>query len=248
MVHRYVVAFDASHPAEAAWAWGIERADADGVECAAVSVVDGTSPASGASGSMVQLVGRVPEALAEFVEDDDVLVIGTGKTGFAHGRVFGFTGVRIVALAPCTVVVVPDIDLRFRSGVVLGVDRAETAASSAAIAAREAARHGEPVHVIRSTARDDDASTTGGRALEIAEHVIRAGWPQLAVRARTTSRPASGALLDAAEAASLLVLGPGVPPDRVPGVPGGVAMEVLVNANAPVLVAGWGGPHPSSLT
>lgn len=246
MVRRYVVAFDESHPAQLAWEWARTRADAQGVQCVAVNIIDddrGTGDALRGHGSTeapVHLTGAVPETLAAFAGPDDVLVIGTGKTGFAHGRVFGFTGVRIVALAPCSVVVIPNVDLRFRSGVVLGLDGAETAAESAAMAATEAARRGEAIQVISSGRHGPDDSHRGDDddAVKVAERVIHEGWPQLTVRTRTRSGDTAAVLLDAAQAASLLVIDPGFARvDRRGGVPGDVALDVLFNANAPILIA-----------
>lgn len=246
MVRRYVVAFDESHPAQLAWEWARTRADAEGVQCVAVNIVGddrGTSDTprgNGPTEAPVHLTGDVPETLAAFAGPDDLLVIGTGKTGFAHGRVFGFTGVRIVALAPCPVVVIPNVDLRFRSGVVLGLDGAETAAASAAMAATEAARRGEAVQVI-SSGRHGTTGAQGGEdddAVKVAERVIREGWPQLTVHTRSRSGDTAAALLDAAQAASLLVIDAGyAPTDRRSGVPGDIALDVLFNANAPILIA-----------
>ncbi|GAA4355561.1 universal stress protein [Microbacterium rhizosphaerae] len=241
MVRRYVVAFDDSHPARLAWEWARTRADAEGVQCVAVHVLAddrGTDdrPPGREPSEAVHLTGEVPETLAAFAGPDDVLVIGTGKTGFAHGRVFGFTGVRIVALAPCPVVVIPDVDLRFRSGVVLGVDGAETAAASAAMAATEAARRGEAVQVISSAGRRG-GSDSDDDAVKVAERVIHDGWPQLTVRTRARTADTATALLDAAQAATLLVIDPGLAQsDRRSGGPGDIALDVLFNANAPILI------------
>jgi nucleotide-binding universal stress UspA family protein len=243
MVRRYVVAFDESHPAQLAWEWARTRADVEGVQCVAVHIVGddrGTSDmpqGRGSADAPVHLAGDVPETLAAFAGPDDMLVIGTGKTGFAHGRVFGFTGVRIVALAPCPVVVIPNVDLRFRSGVVLGLDGPETAAESAAMAATEAARRGEAIQAI-SSGRHAHRDSEDDDAAKIAERVIHEGWPQLTVRTRSRSADTAAVLLDAAQAASLLVIDPGLAPaDRWSGDRGDIALEVLFNANAPILVA-----------
>ena len=238
-MRRYVVALDGSSAAQAAWRWARRRAETDGAACVLVHAAGESDHDSGPwPVGTVQLPSRAPEALARFVEPDDLLVIGTGKTGFVHGRLLGFTGVRIVAAAACTVVVVPELDLRFRSGVVVGVDRIETAAETAAVAATEAARRLEPIQVIRASGgevdrRPGDVAT----AAEIAERVIRTGWPQLSVRTRVATRSFSAALLDAAATASLLVLDPGLSyASREGALPGAVALDVLVNATAPVLV------------
>ena len=84
------------------------------------------------------LDGLVPTALAELVTAQDVMVVGTHKTGFLHGRVLGSKSVQIVSTVPCSVAVIPDADLSFRRGVVAGGDHIETAAFVARIAAAEA--------------------------------------------------------------------------------------------------------------
>jgi hypothetical protein len=60
----------------------------------------------------------------------------------------------------------------------------------------------------------------------------------MAVRTRVVSVTPARALLDAARSASLLVIGRGGE-DDAPGagrMPGPVALEILLNANSPVLV------------
>jgi nucleotide-binding universal stress UspA family protein len=185
---------------------------------------------------VVTLAGRVPEALAAFAAPGDVLVLGTGKTGYVHGRVSGFTSVQIAGRAPSAVAIIPDIDLRFRSGVVAAVDEPETAVDIARAAAREAARRGEPVQVLH--ARDPRRSPDGAAAVRLAEEAIRREWPRLTVRTRVAVQPAPDALLDAARSASLLVLGRGAGDagPRDGSQLGRVTLAVLLNANAPVLM------------
>jgi nucleotide-binding universal stress UspA family protein len=60
--------------------------------------------------------------------------------------------------------------------------------------------------------------------------------PSLVIRTRQSTRGAAEALLDAARDKALLVLGPGSQdPDRSPI--GSVLHSVLLNVNAPVIVA-----------
>ena len=56
------------------------------------------------------------------------------------------------------------------------------------------------------------------------------------MRTRVVARPAAEALLDAARNAALLVLGPGNPRDEA-RLTGRVLHDVLINVNAPVLIA-----------
>ena len=73
-----------------------------------------------------------------------LLVIGSDHTGSgSHRR--GARGLRIAAGAHCPVVVVPDIDVSDRTGVVVGVDGSPVSEKAVAFAAAEADRLGEPL-------------------------------------------------------------------------------------------------------
>jgi len=261
---RYLVAVDGSRPAAAALRWAAERADATQDPLVLVHVersdadVPGDDDAallraselladSAASLSArypelkvgVRLLeGSVPAALAAFAEGTDILVIGTGKTGFLHGRVLGSRGVQIAVAAPCTLAVIPDVDLRFRRGVIAGVDRPSTAAATALVAAREADSRGEELLLVQAVPERSARLTTADRAdLALGEAVsaVREHFPDLVLRSRVAARPPAEALLDSSRDKALLVLGPGsAEPDRP--LIGSVLHDVLVNANAPVLV------------
>jgi nucleotide-binding universal stress UspA family protein len=184
------------------------------------------------------LGGSVPSALADFAQSDDLLVIGTGKTGFLHGRVLGSRSLQIALAASCTVAVVPDVDLRFRRGVVAGVDRHATAGAIGRAAAQEAMMRGEELLLVQAT-HDTGSGRTPPRAdlaLDEAAASARTAFPNLVVRTRVTDRPPAEALLDSARDKALLVLGPGsLDPSRSPI--GAVLHDVLLNVNAPVLIS-----------
>lgn len=72
----------------------------------------------------------------------DLLVIGSDHTGAGRRGAHGF---RIAAGAHCPVVVVPDIDLGERRGVVVGLDGSELSEHALRFAAAEADRMGEPL-------------------------------------------------------------------------------------------------------
>lgn len=260
---RYLVGVDGSSAARAALAWAEAHARDAGVDCVVVRVTGddataarGDADGGGAAGAdaaaspgdtvpEVTLVGAMPEALARYAGECDVLVVGTGKTGFIHGRVFGFRSIQIAATASSTVAVVPDLDVRFRSGVVAGIDRRD-GEQVAAVAAAEAARIRQPLQLLQSRPHDppgapvpEPGSDPLARAMAAAERAVRGGWPWLEVRTRVVSRPPAEALLDAARGATLLVVGPG----RGRAAPGRVLHDVLVNANAPVLIPRAVLPH-----
>ncbi|WOF22141.1 universal stress protein [Microbacterium betulae] len=89
--------------------------------------------------------GRPVERLIAASERTALLVIGSEYRGPRSGRSRGPHGVRITAGAHVPVVVVPDVGLGTRSGVVVGVDGSETSEKALAFAAAEADRQGEPL-------------------------------------------------------------------------------------------------------
>lgn len=74
-----------------------------------------------------------------------LLVIGSDYDGPGGRRARGAHGQRIAAGAHCPVVVVPDVDVSDRSGVVVGVDGSPVSEKAVAFAAAEADRLGEPL-------------------------------------------------------------------------------------------------------
>ena len=244
MPGRYVVAVKGPGHAGAAHTWATDHAAAAGAPLLAVHVVGEAAPASAARAAeppprdrdTATLQGPINPALASFVNEDDVLVLGTDKTGFLHSRVLGVRGLQIASVVSSSVAVIPDVDLRFRSGVVAGIDREGTAAGVAYAAAAEAAALSQPLQLIHSSFTG--GSTTGVDArtvLTVARSSVERRWPDLAVRTRMTARPPAEALLDASRNATLLVVGPGRAPVDTPFA--SVVHDVLININAPVLIA-----------
>ncbi len=259
MVKRYVVGIDGSSPSAAALRWATARANRENAPLVLTHVRDAEaglmgedfvreesrrsselmaklSAELGPTGldvSIAILEGLVASALAEFATDLDVVVVGTHKTGFLHGRVLGSRSVQIASTVPGSVAVVPDADLRFRRGVVVGVDHRETAAPVALIAAAEAISGGDDLSIIQ--AELPPGQSRADLPLRLAETSVRDRFPALRVRARVSGRSAAEALLDAARDKRLLVLGPGsTAPSRSPI--GSVIHDVLLNVNAPVLI------------
>lgn len=256
---RYVVGIDGSGPSSAAMAWAATRSRQDGAPLALVHVAEtddgmmgpgfaeaatraGAELLSAAARSLGDeltvtehlLEGPVPWALAQFVTARDVIVVGTHKTGFLHGRVLGSRSVQIAAVAPCSVAVVPEVDLRFRHGVVVGVDRVETAERLGRAAAREALALGQELVVIQAGVSAAGALTAP--ALAAAVSAARGAATRLEIRSRASNRPAAEALLDAARDKAMLVLGPGST-EATRSLIGTVLHDVLLNVNAPVLIA-----------
>jgi nucleotide-binding universal stress UspA family protein len=243
MPARYVLGVGDSDAA-AAGRWAESHARRDGVPMVRVHVGSGiTDETSGLKVGtkemdIVYIAGRAPEALARFVTADDILVIGTGKTGFIHSRIFGSVSLQITAEVPCTVAVIPTIDLRFRRGIVAGVKDDDLMPAIIGAAAGEARARQESIELIHSSfsgvipAVIETRAATAARAAAV-ESMVDAGTT---VRTRSTQRPPAEALLDASRNAALLVVGAGHPRGAGHAL-GAVTHDVLVNIDAPVLVA-----------
>lgn len=254
MSGRYVLGVGGADPAEAAHAWAHAHAALSGATVVRVHVGapesrresrrDREDAASADTASdLVLPSGPIPAALADFLHPDDVLVIGTGKTGFIRSRVFGTLALQIAAQARCSVAVVPQVDLRFRSGVVAGVKDDDLLPAVVRAAVDEAHARTERVQLIHSSFAGIVPAPVpvGSAVLERATSLAIARRPDAAVRARSSARSPAEALLDASRNASLLVIGAGHPsgPGRALG---SVVHDVLVNINAPVLIV-----RPTSL-
>ncbi|MDP9026281.1 MAG: universal stress protein, partial [Actinomycetota bacterium] len=235
MTMRYVVGFDGSGPSEAALAWTIQRAREEPAPIVLVHVAEGDDGSMGRDYENLTarrgaallsqridklrrahpeltveglaLEGSVAWELARAVEPVDLLVVGTHKTGFLHGRALGSRSVQIAAAASSSVAVIPEVDLRFRRGVVAGIDRSDTAAAIAWVAADEAARRSDELQLMEAVS---NTTPVQDRApLAVALVAARHRHPALIIRSRTSTRPAAEALLDASRDKALLVLGPG---------------------------------------
>lgn len=86
--------------------------------------------------------------LVDVSERVDLLVIGSDVADGASGGVRGPRGVRIAAAAHCPVVVVPDVSMGGRSGVVVGVDGSATSEKAIEFAAAEADRLGDALTAV----------------------------------------------------------------------------------------------------
>lgn len=245
MPARYVLAVGGSDTdaAASAEAWAVSHASLSRVPLVRVHVGRADVVAARrqhadrtAAQDSVLLTGRVPDALARFVGADDILVIGTGKTGFIRSRVFGTLSLQIAAAVTCTVAVVPEVDLRFRSGVVAGVKDDDLVPAIVLAAADEACARREPLQLIQSSFAGlvPVPVATRGSVLDRAASAARANGVTR-VRTHGTARPPAEALLDASRNASLLVIGAGHPRGAGHAF-GSVTHDVLVNINAPVLI------------
>jgi len=99
--------------------------------------------ARGVSADAVVTRGKPVDLLVQASGSADLLVIGSDYRGPDSRTRRGPHGVRITAAAHCPVIVVPDIDLAGRTGIVVGVDGSDLSEAAVAFAAAEADRVGE---------------------------------------------------------------------------------------------------------
>jgi nucleotide-binding universal stress UspA family protein len=254
---RSIVGYDGTAPSRAALAWAIERgdpvviahvADADAglvgddyrreVERTAASLLehaldDVAARHPGTDVQGVLLDGPVAWALVQLAGPDDTLVIGTHKTGFLHGRVLGSRSVEVAMLAACDVMVVPPLDMRFRTGVVAGIADDASLRDVVETAAGLAAGRGEELLLLHSTGERDPVRERP--LVADAQALAREVAGSIVIRTRASNRATAELLLDAARDRALLVLGSGSG-DRARSPIGSVLHDVLLNLTAPVLI------------
>lgn len=278
MSTRYFIGVDGSGPSRAAVRWGLQRAAEDGSPVVLVHVVDDEwglvghdyaedaerqadalldeeTADAGAIAAGVEITTRILHGspwweLAALPAADDLLIIGTHKTGFLRGRVLGSRSVQVASAAQCSVAIVPDAALEARRGVVVGVDRFHGSIPAVTRGAREALRLGQELLLVyapstlrrRKGAEDLDANTEAAqKVLVTAAAAASAAAPGVTVHRRLVRHAPAEALLDASYDASLLVLGVSHPREGAQSLIGSVTHDVLMNINVPVLIARSGG-------
>jgi nucleotide-binding universal stress UspA family protein len=261
---RWAVGYDGSAASVTALGWAVARAVRAGGEVQLVGVVDDDSGAMGAAyaeqsahelGALLSaaaarvasahpglavttrlVTGAVAPALAAAAQADDVLVVGSDKTGYARGRLYGVRSVQLASLVPGPLVVVPSADLRLRDGVVVALDGTATSDALARAGAEEASQAGCRVSLVHAVPQDGgaDARHRGDAVLHRALDVAHAVDPGLEVTRHLTSRRPAEAILNLARDRALLVIGRSRRTPS-PGI-GGTLHEVLINANVPVMI------------
>lgn len=256
---RYVVGFDGSQASTMALRWATQRAYAGSHEVVLFGVAgergDRTAPSEldlarklgrradelrhGSAELAVSTrvaKGDVAAVLAQAVSPGDVLVVGSDKTGYAQGRVHGFRSLELAASAIGNLVIVPAVDLRMRSGVVVGVDDTPGALELVRIGAREAANRRSLLLLVHAVPPGGVAPDRG-RPDEVLDRARLIAWAEeagISVTEHLVQRRPADALLNLSRDRALLVIGR----SRQPGPLGvGPALhEVLINVNAPTVV------------
>ena len=260
-----VVGFDGSAAGLAALRWAVARAERAGSAVRVTGVVDDEARAMGSAYSAAcrqqlaelltstrtrlgstnpglqvttdLVVGRVASALAAAARPDDLLVIGSDKTGYAHGRVYGARSIQLAATAAATVAIVPAVELRLRQGVVVALADREGSDALAVIGAREAMAQGSDLVLVHAMPAGSDAgrrASADAVLASAAEAAMREGCAQVTVKL-AERRPAE-AILNLCRDKALLIIGRSMPQTSL-GV-GTTLHELLLNANVPVVITG----------
>lgn len=245
-LRRRIVGIDGSAAGIAALRWAAQRCTEDGAPLILAHVAPSMNTRSSSvfddARALVQadhaglrleavlLEGTVWEALNRTAKPDDVIVIGTDKTGHVHGRVSGVLSIQLAMTARCAVAVIPDIDLSFRRGIVAGIGRPSTAPQVADAAYAVARRRLVPLTLVHGGCVEH---CTDG--LDAAEKSLVGHDPVVDVRRRILSTPPADALLDVARDKELLVLGRGSR-SASGSLIGATTHTVLMNATSPILL------------
>ncbi|GAB3133061.1 universal stress protein [Marisediminicola antarctica] len=269
-----VVGVDGSTPSRCAVEWGVRRAASTGSDVLLVHVMDddpnairsivgglaaprlfvereveharSLEPGVAVRGEL--RVGSPMRELSAASARAELVVVGTHKTGFVHGKVFGSRSLQLAGGSSVPVAIIPESPVNARHGIVAGVD--ESPASSAAIefAAAEARHTRQPLTLVRAWGwsmgfrkePDQQQRLHDNRSDEVAQELLAtaaltAGHDTVAYR-RVVHRPPAEALTAAAASAALLVLGSSrrSGPERM--MLGSVSHDVLINIAGPTII------------
>lgn len=260
--NRIVVGVDGSEPAIGALHWAADLARATGASLSAVLVADPLWSTSlddprrtverlvrslaSDVGTSAHVEVRTGDLATELVAAarDDLLVIGTHKTGFLRGRVLGSRTLRIASIAEGEVAIVPHDPVAARRGVVVGIESHHDAAAPVLSAARHADRLGEELVIVHALEGPPSylSAPPGGADVDPAQitvasaaHLVAERYPGVSVRVRVSRRQPAEAFLDASRSARLLVVG-ATPRERSSAFAGASVHDVVLNVNAPLLV------------
>ena len=185
-----------------------------------------------------------------------LLVVGSYRKDLYDRLTTSAVSLRVAAAAKVPVVVIPDLPVEGRSGVVVGIDGSPSSVRLVEVAAAEASRLGETLRVISAwtlpplaepdfTDLPDLTDALEDRAHRvIADTLAEAGvvgereddGGRLEIRTETPLEPPAAALIEAARSASLLVVGSHGRHGIGRFLLGSVSHDVLIHAPGPTLV------------
>jgi nucleotide-binding universal stress UspA family protein len=181
---------------------------------------------------------------------ETMTVVGTHKTGFIQGRVFGSRSLQLAAAARAPVAIIPQSQPHDSRGIVVGVDGSAAGRAALRFAAEEAARTRQTLVLVRAWRApkhpnegepslfgdQERAAQKASVELSAAEKLARSIFPSGEIRVRNVGRSPAEALLDASTRASLLVIGGTRRTGGERMVLGSVSHDVLLNLAAPTVV------------
>uniref|UniRef100_UPI0035621FDD universal stress protein n=1 Tax=Actinotalea sp. TaxID=1872145 RepID=UPI0035621FDD len=194
------------------------------------------------------------EALCDLAKDAELLVIGTHRMS-AVERVFsGSLSYQIAAAAPCPVVIVPHLPAPDAAGVVVGADGSADSLDAVALAAAEADRTGQPLHILHAWQEPGIYASTDIYPVGLAESVREAErlvlaesgaglaeqYPDLVVHDHLVHEQPATALLDLGAKSRLIVVGSRGRHGIARVLLGSVSHTVVLHAPCPVMVARYG--------
>jgi nucleotide-binding universal stress UspA family protein len=275
MTGEIVVGVDRSVPSRAALRWSVERAESTRMSLRIIHVIDRPRESidpvraeESRAQSWELVTGEVAFAQSldadlrvegEVAEGDplqelriasrgaDLVVVGTHKTGFIHGNVFGSRFLGLASGTGTASAFIPEPSGTARKGVVAGLDSSDIGREVIEFAADEATRTSQDLILISSNTAAPKWPSGVSVASEFSRlsypdqlawgvQIARKRNPQLQIRGRNASRPPAESLVRAATAAAVLIVGHAQDQDGAPVMIGTVALDVLLNISSPVIV------------
>jgi len=169
----------------------------------------------------------------------NLVVVGTHKTGFFHGRALGSRSLQLAAASRCPVAIIPGFTSSRREGVLVGIDESAGGDAALAFAAKEAREAREPLVLLHAVPPSRYASLTSSESTAVTVKAIQRARTLGAtdyVRCRTVHRRPAEALIDSAAHSALLVLGSTRRFGSELTVLGPVVHDVLMNITGPTVV------------
>lgn len=254
MLEDVVVAWDGSARAWFGLEWALHRRASTRVHLLRLLGDDGSDPSIAAGprlvleGAVARLRDRRPDLriTGEVVHGDveqglleralpgSLLVVGVdGRAGHLLPHRSAMLG-RIARHATGPVAIVPVREPAPRGPVVAGIDGTPAGVAAAQVAAAEA--EGSDVSLVAVLVLGDGAAQPGwpGGPLDACAHDLEQHFPRLLVRQRTVRGDVRRELLQAAESASLLVIGH----HARPGAGGRLVEDALAGVTPPLLFVG----------
>jgi nucleotide-binding universal stress UspA family protein len=274
MTRTIVVGVNGLGPSNAALKWATARARLGGCDLLIVHVVDDAAGAMSAAELNDQsaqaeqmldectlraseyrpdvrvrstlLTGDVVIELAAASERAMMLVIGTNKTGFINGTVFGGRSLQIAAAATAPAVIVPEVPRQIRTGILVGVDDSVVGRAAIKFGAQEAELRQQPLTLLLGGERHGASSEWAADATSertrmqldiLAKALVLARRHTTGeIRTRRVSRPAAEALLDASSSAEAVVVGCSRRTGQDGNILGSVSHDLIINCRCPTIV------------